>query len=89
MNHLSRLGSHRAIRIRVYDGAHEVLHTYRLLRMLDLDSPMLHAMLATLLTEAVQLATAVENEPMTQARIELWCAISGIKLHDFRGGMLQ
>jgi hypothetical protein len=89
MPYPSRLGSHRAIRIRVYDGTHEVLHRYRLLRMLDVESPMLASMLPVLLVEAVQLATAVENEPMTQARIELWCAISGIKLHDFRGGMLQ
>lgn len=88
MHHLPRLGSHRAVRIRVYDGTHEVLHTYRLLRMLDLDSPMLHAILTALLVEAAQLATAIENEPMPRARIELWCAISGTKLHDYRGGML-
>lgn len=89
MNHLSRLGSHRAIRIRVYDGAHEVLHRDRLLRMLDVESPMLASMLPVLLVEAVQLATSLENEPMAQARIELWCAISGTKLHDYQGGMLQ
>jgi hypothetical protein len=88
MHQPPRLGSHRAIRIRVYDGTHEVLHRYRLLRMLDVESPMLPSMLPALLVEAAQLATVLENEPMTRARIELWCELSNTKLHDYRGGTL-
>lgn len=83
-----RLGPRRAVRIRVYDGTYEVLREYRIIHMLDLTDPAIDAMLAGMLAQAVELARTLENEPMVQARIEVWCEVSNTKLRDFAGGPL-
>jgi hypothetical protein len=88
MSHPSRLGPRRAVRIRVFDGTHEVLGHRDLVCVVDLDSPALNATMTGLLIHYTELAQVLENEPMEHPRVELWCAISNVKLHDYLGGPL-
>lgn len=61
----------RRYRIRVYDGAYEVLHTRTYAIVIDLDAPghgpVLDRQLAALVREA-----SAANEPMDSPRLELW-----------------
>lgn len=83
-----RLGPRRAVRIRAFDGRHEVLHKRDMVTIINLESPALLGVLAGLLEQAVELAGVLENEPMDHPRIEVWCQISGKKLLDYNGGLI-
>lgn len=83
-----RLGPRRAVRVRIYDGSHEVLHKFDIIHMVDLDSPMLPAMLPAFLAQGVELARTLENEVLKSPRLELWCEVSNTKLRDYFGGLL-
>ncbi len=77
----------RRVRIRVFDGQHEVLHSREFIEVLDLNSPALGVTLHTMLAHLAHIASSQENEPMPHARLELWCTVSGRKLRDYSGGM--
>ncbi|GGN86468.1 hypothetical protein GCM10010112_68090 [Actinoplanes lobatus] len=78
----------RAVRMRIFDGQHEVLHRYKILHMVDLDSPALPLMVAGLLAQGIELALALENEEVRTPRLELWCAVSEVKVYDHLGGLI-
>lgn len=89
MHQPPRLGNRRAVRVRYFDGQHEVLANREIIHMVDLDSPLLNAMLPGLLAQGIELAQVLENEPMEHPRLELWCAISNVRLRDYlMGGLL-
>ncbi len=77
----------RRVRIRVFDGRHEVLHRHTFIQVVDLNSPSLAVTLHAFLMHAISLASSLENEPMPEARLELHCTVNGEKLRDYAGGM--
>ena len=83
-----RPGGRRAVRVRVVGGRHEVLPRYQIVHMTDLESPTLPLLVAGLLAQGIELAETLENEALASPRLELWCAISEVKLYDHLGGLI-
>lgn len=77
--------SNRRVYFEVYDNRYQVLAGETLEAVLDMESPSINLILADYLREYTRMARRVENEPMLEPVMKVYCAIDKVKLRTVVG----